>query len=284
MKPETLLKLINEDQETTFSLIDRYAAGEQGAYAIVDAEGHRLVMKWHPESSRIENYQAASQVTDLLRKFGYPAPQYILAGVLCGVSYSIQHALPGAPHEVTSTELAAHLVELNRLQVDRAVVEPRSWPARVVDTVLSGGDGYCLLDPLRNYSTTTAELLNVLQTLVTKHAGEEFQTNDIVHFDFNPANILVHEGTISGVIDWEGTCTGDCVFDLATLLFYQYDRQDLRELLWTEALERSGPGPLRVYLAHMILRQTDWSIRHHSSAIVQDYLRRAETVLLDIRG
>lgn len=154
----------------------------------------------------------------------------------------------------------------------------------MVDTVLSGGDGYCLLDPLRNYSTTTAELLNVLQTLVTKHAGEEFQTNDIVHFDFNPANILVHEGTISGVIDWEGTCTGDCVFDLATLLFYQYDRQDLRELLWTEALERSGPGPLRVYLAHMILRQTDWSIRHHSSAIVQDYLRRAETVLLDIRG
>lgn len=282
MIPETLLQLINQHHETSFALIERYGAGEQGAYAIADAEDNRFVMKCGREPTKIDSYRMATQVTNLLRKVGYPVPQYTLIGVLGGVSYSIQRALPGAPDHVATIDLASRLVELNKLQANRAITKSQDWPAPVVNTVLFGGDGYCLLDPLQNYSATTAELLNVLQVLVTKHADEEFETNDIVHFDFNPANILVHQGAISGVIDWDGSCSGDCVFDLATLLFYQYDMPDLRDLLWTEAVERAGPGPLRVYLAHMILRQVDWSIRHHDSSTVRQYAQRAEEILRDI--
>jgi hypothetical protein len=239
-------------------------------------------MKWHPDPVRLANYRQAAQVTDLLRGANYPAPRYVLAGVLDGISYSIQQELLGTPHQTTTTDLISRLVELNRLQARRAITQFRDWPAPVVDTVLFGGDGFCLLDPLRNYSPTTAEILNVIQAMVTTHADDEVETNDIVHFDFHQGNILVHEDAISGVIDWDGTCSGDCVFDLVTLLFYHYDRQDLRKLLWTEALERAGPGPLRIYLAHMILRQIDWSIRYYDSAIVQRYIGRAEEILLDI--
>ena len=78
------------------------------------------------------------------------------------------------------------------------------------------------------------------------HRNEQFGTNDVVHFDFNPSNILIENGQVSGVIDWEGTCVGDRTFDLATLLFYAYDALDVREYLLRTIQQRVNPAILRV--------------------------------------
>jgi len=95
---------------------------------------------------------------------------------------------------------------LNALQEGRANRTDNPWPARVVDAVLSGGPGYCLLDPMRDHSPTTARILSALQAFVAAHANVPAPTDDIVHFDFNPSNILVASGRISGVVDWDGAC------------------------------------------------------------------------------
>lgn len=67
----------------------------------------------------------------------------------------------------------------------------------------------------------------MLQSIAAANTAAPFQTDDIVHFDFTPANILVAAGEISGVIDWEGACRGDSVFDLASMLFYCYEIPEL---------------------------------------------------------
>ncbi len=135
---------------------------------------------------------------------------------------------------------------------------------------------------MRTYSAATAELLAVLQRLVAAHADADYATTDIVHFDFTPANILVADGQISGVIDWEGTCSGDRAFDLATLLFYAYEDADLRALLWRQAVARANPTVVGVYLAHLIVRQVDWSIRHHDRSTIERWLHVAGMVLGDL--
>jgi hypothetical protein len=56
---------------------------------------------------------------------------------------------------------------------------------------------------------------------------------------------------------------GNRAFDLATLLFYRYDHEDIRHLLRARLLDLAGPLAARAYLAHMVLRQVDWSLRHH---------------------
>ena len=43
-----------------------------------------------------------------------------------------------------------------------------------------------------------------------------------------------------------------------------------------------SPATLSVYMAHLILRQVDWSIRYHNRATVDYYLRVAEDVLRDV--
>ena len=77
--------------------------------------------------------------------------------------------------------------------------------------------------------------------------------------------------------------TGDRAFDLATMLFYLYDRHDIRERLRGRALELTSRRALSAYLAHMLLRQVDWSLRHHAgTSATTHHLYLARLVAADL--
>jgi hypothetical protein len=282
MKPAELLQQINEIHPTAFALVEHFAQGEQGAFAIVDSGGRRYVLKWQPDPEHVSQLQYTKQVTDHLRAKGYPAPEYVWFGQALGGTYSIQTALPGTPMTFLTASLLARLLALNELQVGQAPPGPRNWPQEVVNTVLFGGQGYCIHTSLQQYSPETIELLRQLQRLVLKHREETTETNDVVHFDFQPSNLLIYHQEISGVVDWDATSAGDATFDLATLLFYTYDNAAIREELWRYLLERASLSVLSVYLAHLILRQVDWSLRHHDQTTSERFISRGQTLLQEI--
>lgn len=284
MDIDMLVQRINEHGSTSFRLVGRYSHGEAGAYALADAQGRRFVLKWTSGTLRLGALQHAAAVTEQLRSISYPTPVYRNAGIVAGYTYSIQEELPGAPLDAITLELLPGLLELNTLQIGRAAATTSEWPLPIIGPVLGGGDGFCLLESMRAYSTATAKLLRSAQAYVRAYGDGPFISGDIVHLDFNPANILVAGGKISGVVDWEGCCAGDCVFDLATLLFYSYDIKAVRERLQRHILARTTPATLAVYLSHLIVRQVDWSIRHHDSATIARYVRIAHDILADLSG
>ena len=216
MSPAELLQSINALHQTTFALVEQYPDGEQGAFAITDHLGRRCVLKWEPGADNLSRMQEARAVTDLLRSIGYPAPPSLFMGYALEGLYSIQSALPGSPLRSLTTTLLPRLFELNWLQVGRALPGQRDWHQEVINTVLSGGDGYCLHASLQQYSRGTAHLLHELQALVVAYQAEPHRTGDIVHGDFQHTNMLIHDEQISGVIDWDGSSAGDCIFDVAT--------------------------------------------------------------------
>ena len=70
---QDLIEQINSAHQTTFVAGNRYATGEQGAYALTDAQGQRYVLKWHPTIEHIEQISYAQAVTDRLRALIGPA-------------------------------------------------------------------------------------------------------------------------------------------------------------------------------------------------------------------
>jgi hypothetical protein len=278
MQPEVLLQYINAQHQTTFTLLERCLGGEQGAFLVTAGQEGRFVLKWSEGLHQVEVVNHIAEMMANLRANNYPAPLYLYNGVFQDGCYSIQERLPGTPMQPQSLtrSLVQQVCALNRKQRN-AANERGDWPQRIVETVLHGGDGYCLLAPLRDYSSETANMLSDLQTYVRMYAPMCRHTMDIVHYDFNPANILMTGGQISGVIDWDGTCVGDAGFDLATMLFYQYKLGDMLpekaiDDLMSEACAYSGVEMVHVYLAHMVVRQLDWSIRHHAQSVIDHYL------------
>jgi hypothetical protein len=282
MQPVDLLQHINMLNQTTFTLLEKYPDGEQGAFVVADHLNRRWVLKWAREARNLAWMQGAKTVTDLLRSLGYPAPSYLLIGKIPEGIYSIQSALPGSPIRHIPTTLLPRLFEINELQVGRAIPGRKDWHQEVIETVLRGGDGYCLHASLQQHSPDTAELLQRLQALVRAHQDEPHRSNDIVHGDFQHANILMENEQISGVVDWDGFGAGDCSFDIATLLFYSYDCSEVREQLWRYALERASLKLLSIYLAHLILRQVDWSLRYHDQTTSERYITRGQVLLQEI--
>lgn len=284
MRLEELLQYINVLHSTTFVPLSKYVVGEQGAFAITDSQDKRYVLKWKPETQNLSRMQEAKAVTDVLRSIGYPASHFLFIGCALNCVYSIQTTLPGIPiyPDPLDITLVPQLLELNELQRGRALPNMRDWHEEAVVTVLSGGDGYCLHASLLEYSCDTIKLLDTLQKIVLAHQAEPHRTTDIVHNDFQLANILVHNQRISGIIDWDAPFAGDRIFDIATLLFYSYDDLEIRKRLWRYILKHATLNLLSVYFAHLILRQVDWSLRFHDQATSDRYIERGYTILADI--
>lgn len=260
---ETLLAEINQAHSTTFRLGQRYADGEQGAYALVDEAGAPFVLKVTPDRSAAPRLEATAVLCERLHARGYPAPRYAVVGTTATTVYSVQTALPGTPMRQPTSQYLPDVLALNALQAGQAPNMSRTWPAPVVTPTLEGGPGFCLLEPMRDHSVESAALLERLQAIVRRGAGLAVPQDDIVHFDFTPLNILVDGERISGVVDWDGACAGDRAFDLATLLFYSHQDLAVSEALYAAARELVGPEAVALYLAHVAHRLVDWMIRFH---------------------
>jgi len=72
-------------------------------------------------------------------------------------------------------------------------------------------------------------------------------------------------------LDWKAT--------LCRCSYESYDDPAPREWLWRQALARGGPAGLGVYLAHLMLRQVDWSIRFYGPEVVDHWVRVSQEVL-----
>ena len=203
----------------------------------------------------------AAAVTSRLREFGYPAPRYVQVEA----DWALQEELPGEPLEPwrpLPDEIAAQLVALHELHAEAfPVATPGSWPRVVASSVLSGARSYLRLATLRDHSDRSRELLSRCQEAVVRFVDRVPEMEAIVHWDFTPDNVLVRDGRVSGVIDWEGVRAGDPAFDLVTLAFYAPGTP-----LLEDELSGLDSGLRAVYQAHLCVRQAEWSLRRHDEA------------------
>jgi Phosphotransferase enzyme family len=250
---------LNARHGTQLTFAGDYDGGEFGAQRLLDENGRRWVLKQQPAG-------LAPQTTAALRPLGYPAPAYLLGGD----GYCIQEELPGEPLGGWRVAAPPRILELNELQAGRAVDEDRSWPAAVVDSVFVGGTDYMILATLERHSDEARELLRCCESAVERHASSLTTVGDVVHWDFTGSNILVRGDEVTGVIDWGGTCSGDRLFDLATFLYYARGHAPK---LRAYVVDRVGEEGLSVYLAHLVIRQAEWSVRLHGEGAGWEMVR-----------
>ena len=275
--------------------VDETPGGESRSAAVVAAGDDELVVKLVPGAQRaVDNQRRLVRLVRDLRRRGYPAPEYVGVGESGGVIFTVQRRLPGqtlhrGPGMPPAPEVFAavlpSLLSAIELQRDAGDLARPPWPGWLLDTIETGGDGYCLHATMRQ-APRTAALLRRLQTLARRNQRDKARRQDVVHFDMNPANILHAGGRLSGVVDWnipfDGAGQGDRGFDIATLLFYTYDIEHTRDTLWERALQLSGLAWTTVYLCPLSLRQVEWS-RRHSPGSAEDvrFMAIAEAVLHD---
>ncbi len=266
-----VLEVLKAETGRPFRLLGPAGGGESGSTYVVSEGNRKWVLKIAgPEAA--DGWDARRSAVEELRARGYPAPAFEAIGSTDGSSWLIEEYLEGSPGSVALGVPVVQAVALNSLQADLRVPVAKSFWENVVGVAVRGGAGYCEVASLRAYSATTSELASDLLGILTE-AGE-LPSGDAVHYDFSPANMLLSGGRISGVIDVEALLYGDRAFDLVTLLYYTRG-VEAREHIRKTVLDLTSLAAARVYMAHIVLRQTDWSIRHHDDATVERWLSGA---------
>jgi hypothetical protein len=200
----SLLDTINGRHGTSYHLYAAVDAGEsRSAHLLEDRDGKRFILKF---GYGVEfNPEFAARVISPLRVLGYPTPVYTEIGVHKRWTYAVQEQLPGVPgrEEIFTPSILEQAIELNRMQRQRESAKD-DWHAELCRSVLVGYENYCRVDNLRTHSPETRGVLQAAQQAATAAWNNPSGAGDIVHWDFNPSNILIEGARITGVIDWEG--------------------------------------------------------------------------------
>lgn len=262
----------------------------RSAFLVTDRAGTVSVLKVKPDPAAegLGYLRTLDEILTRLRRRGYPAPRLGASGRTAGLLFWLQERLSGtaldrverAPDHRLLLRLLPELFRLNDAQAGLGTGQA-GWRELITTTLTVGGDGYCLHATL---SSAAPEILRAVRRIGERHGDAIPDGDDYVHYDFSLANLLSDGSTITGVIDINPPAlAGDRAFDLATLLFYLYDNDELRDRLWARILDLTGRPAAAAYLAHMLLRQVEWSLRHYPGAAeTRRYLRLAALIMDDI--
>jgi hypothetical protein len=279
--PEAVLAMINRRHGIALQLGGAAPGDTRAAWKVIDAAGRAMLIKWSSGSEF--HADAAAALTSRLRAAGYPVEQFTYWGTDGAISYTVR---PWVEGRILGAEVQTYLdqvLALVEMHADAAPNPRGGLREALIASVLDGFAEWCVLDSMRNHPRG-ARVLEQVQEIARSSGRVELRTGDAVHFDFHPGNILVDGARLTSVIDWEGCRAGDRAFDLATLLYYCYPARALREALWERARRIASDDAMALFLAHLIVRQTEWSIRLETEAAADRYLRLAELILVDLES
>lgn len=261
-----------------FELGARVPGGRsQGAWFATAADGAPVVLKWSPGEAMAGRYAALLPGLDALRAHGVPVPEYLHVGMFDGGTLSAQRLLPGRSQDNPSAAVIESVAACVATKAGIAGPPPSfdqsGWGAFVVRMLTGGGDGAAMHERLRTGDRRTAAVLDRIQTIGANSDSERFPDDGLVHHDLHTDNILIDDGALSGIIDWEDACVGDHRFDLVAFAF-DLDGHD--QPVWN-IVDAAGfdPQVLRAYVALLTLKCTASAILHHPEDLIRQ-LDRAE--------
>jgi aminoglycoside phosphotransferase (APT) family kinase protein len=263
-----LLRVVNQQHGTSFRLVGKLAGGTRGAYEVLDRDGRRAVLKPSANPAWIEQLRGVVRLVDHMRALGYPTPRFLCVGAAPdGTPYHVHEYVPGAPLSALAPAALDMVLAVVEQQADRSVMPERSWSSYVRDVVFAEGSGWTTA--MRGHSAATADLLDAVEALTAPYADAALPTADVVHGDFHADHVIVHEGRVAGVIDFEAAGCGTRAIDLAVMLGWDHDRIDPagRARLLGRIEEIAGRPGLAICLAYQVVNMAAYAVLHRPAAV-----------------
>lgn len=237
-----------------------------GGTSLIDLDGSRRVLKaWRLTSvADDERLDDALALAALMRGRGVPVPALIERGRSGGYGYLVYELLDGEWSDELRSEAVNDLLSVIGAARGAAPAPNAEWAAEL-QTMLSQGDSSFDIAPeALAASIAAAAVLAEARRRLAVCDSTLLRTSDIVHGDFAPENLLLRDGRVVGVVDWERARVGDAGLDLVGAIFDieigEKAAPALRHLLWRTAGDRLPVEVLAAYVGIYAVRYLSWSV------------------------
>ncbi len=260
-------------------LLGRLAGGETGAVEIEEGDGTRLVLKWEPNPSGAAKRVTGLEVSERLRcDAGWPVP--IQRSVTHdGVLFVAQQFMPGTTVTEFTHAVVDDLLALHERRLDLAVPSTdHRWAEEILVALSTGGDGYCLHEPLRSHDQRTRRIVERIEVIGASTPLEAFSVTTLVHADLHAGNLLQVGGRLSAIVDLDFAAVGDAAFDLVCLAVSSLTTATaggVRRRLFAAGVDCLDEARRTAYCANVLLRGLDWAIRKNRIDDVEFWIRQS---------
>jgi hypothetical protein len=193
-------------------VLKQFSGGAFGAFHVRLPGGNDAVLKVLPDwpEFALPNVKAAADIVHGLIADGYPAPRFLDVGAVDGAVYTIQEYVDAQVPRRLPTTAPAVLLELWQRH---ATALPGSAGADWgTDLIARIGRVTELRDKMTD--PTIHRIIDHTLEIADNADPQVFRTDDVVHGDFHPGNVLVHNEVVAAIIDWESARPGDSRADL----------------------------------------------------------------------
>jgi phosphotransferase family enzyme len=222
----------------------------------------------------LEYIQDVGRVVDRLVALGYPTPRLVASGSLHnGIDYCLQGYIEGAPLDRLTREALPQVLQVIDRQANLDIPSKRDWCVMVYLAVC--GEDSDVANVIHNHSPAGAELVVRIRQSLNGLDLADLPRADIVHGDFNTGNIIMNEGELAAVIDFQSVGRGTRVIDLATLLFNEWAEvgdTEIAKQLRDHAVPIAGEKVLLLCLARSAFARIQGAVLRRESGYVADHL------------
>lgn len=223
-----------------------------GSFAVSDCEYYYVMTDY---IQGVELWSAAQNLTDKEQyNIGKEIAQFLNElHSITGDSYDIGHYIPTIPGC------------------------SKSWKEGHIDYTAVLKDGISRMDIEADNEKLISEAFDYIYTNIDSLKYQEGAK--LLHNDFHPKNIIVHEGRLSGVIDWECSQFGEADFDLTHLFCWCiYPENYLLQENNLEILIKSVIEHLRILsvIPDMEKRMTIYQLEHELNQLLWNGKKQEE--------
>ena len=282
VSPSEATRLLEEVTGCSFRLLGPLPGGETGGQFLAGSSGQRHVLKCETDSRRAHLRRTGAELAERLRlEAGWPVPGQQLLPV-GGVLLILQDFLPGTTVDRLTHRILDEFEELHDRRLGLHVdASASTWAEGLLETLVAGGDGYCLHEPLRSYDDRTRRIVERIEAIGRSVDPGDLPGHHVVHGDLHPGNLLQVDGDLSAVVDLDYASVGDASFDLVMLAVSSLSitvEPGVRTRLF-RSVRGLADGPRNAYLANLLLRCLDWPIRKGRTSEVEFWIERADELL-----
>ena len=239
--PEELIEaVVKKATGSEPTLINRIIAGEVNeVYGVTTQDNKDVIVRISRQAKN--NFETEEKVIRLARMAGVPAPKVLLIEEASSgpqnLTFCVEGKIEGEPllslmgsmDKSTLKSIASEAGEI--LSKIHGIVVDKYGPQDGSRFFETWGDYIFNIEKRRLGITTAANLMGIESGLISEsfkllwENKEMFQINKahLLHGDFSPKHILIADGHVTGILDFEDAKGGDPVRDLARLNFFYGD-------------------------------------------------------------
>lgn len=199
-------------QSIGWEFVETCAGGEHGAH-LVRRGSEKAILKIATSAQSFASIRGGAELSDRARANGQLVPRYLDIAEWRDTGYTLQEFVDGEVPPRMTLPLAQRMIEL----LDTHEGQASDWP---VDGVAGFGEWWTFSDTIENAPAHIRDLANEAADARDRLRGTAVPTTDVVHADYHNKNLLLRDGEIVAIIDWDGAAPGCRWYDAFLLMWW----------------------------------------------------------------